>query len=93
MEVGDLLYGLIEYGDKEEQIMIEAVCTSYTISCFPDIVPAMFDLLIQLIMPTALLRIQILLSAHKLTTTYPISPCHLPTDPNSLPLQATENPL
>jgi hypothetical protein len=62
MELGDLLYGLIEYGDKEEQIIIEGVNISYTILGFPDIVPDMFDRLIQLIMPTALLRIQILLS-------------------------------
>ena len=44
MEVGDLLYGLIEYGDKEEQIILKGVNTSYTILGFPDIVPDMFNL-------------------------------------------------
>jgi hypothetical protein len=70
MEVGDLLYELTEYGDKEEQIIIEGVNTSYTILCFPDIVPDISNHLIQPITPTALLRIQILLSIPPITKKY-----------------------
>ena len=61
VEVGAPSHGLIKYGDKKEQIIIEGINTSYNILGFLDIVPDMFDRLIQPITPTVLLRIQILL--------------------------------